>query len=315
MKREEHKLRVLFVGSFAAMGSDGTVGGQMAACRALLESPLSSIIEWRLLDSTQKSQPPPNVVLRFFYALKRVLVLIRHLLNGGIDAVLIFSAYEPTSFLEKGLMCLLAGWSGKRVVLSIRSEIRSFASDRVLLGFRRRVIKKVDTVICQSEAAQENLQRAFGRECVSTRVIPNWIEAAQYKRPSPDEKTTAADARPLQFLFLGWVEEYKGVRELIEAAHILDEKQFDFRIVFCGGGSLLEPLQEHGAALGLEQKIEFKGWTTGEAKLDALWASDVLVLPSYSEGLPNALLEAMSAELAVVATTVGGVPSLIETGV
>ena len=58
---------------------------------------------------------------------------------------------------------------------------------------------------------------------------------------------------------------------------------------------------------GLEGLVEFKGWVTGHEKDDLLQFADVFVLPSYYEGLPVAILEAMSYGKAVISTTVGGI--------
>ncbi len=57
-----------------------------------------------------------------------------------------------------------------------------------------------------------------------------------------------------------------------------------------------------------------RGWVTGDNKLTALAQSDILVLPSYREGLPNSLLEAMASECAIIATNVGAIPDVIQSG-
>ena len=55
------KKKVLFIGSFVDKANDGSVGGQMYACKSLIESNLTDQIEWILLDTTGKSVPPPSI--------------------------------------------------------------------------------------------------------------------------------------------------------------------------------------------------------------------------------------------------------------
>jgi len=113
------------------------------------------------------------------------------------------------------------------------------------------------------------------------------------------------------FLFVGWLERFKGVYELLDAASELSAKGYEFRVIICGGGSEGQCLQARASKLGLDSIVSFLGWVHGDEKRTVLTRSDVLVLPSYSEGLPNAVLEAMAAGLGLVCSAVGGIPSLV----
>jgi glycosyltransferase involved in cell wall biosynthesis len=68
------------------------------------------------------------------------------------------------------------------------------------------------------------------------------------------------------------------------------------------------------AELGLEDRCELIGIVQGQAKTDLLQKSHIFVLPSYNEGLPFAIIEAMAAGLAIVATPVGGIPEVVHDG-
>src|SRR6266404_3211379 len=278
------KPRILFVGSFASMAKDGTVGGQMFACRSLLESPLSSSVDWLLIDSTMKSQPPPNFLKRAYYALPRLIKFMHYLFRGRVDAILIFTAYEFSSFLEKGFMSLLGRMRGKRVILSLRSEIRPFSHDRWTRWFRRWVIGSCNTVVCQSDHAAQNLAGLLAYEGDNIVIISNWIDSCQYRQSKANGESSRSTDRPLNFLFLGWWEPFKGIQETIGAAQMLAAKGLSFRLVICGRGSLGQTLQAHCVRLGLEKCIEFRDWVTDEAKMKVFDEADVLLLPSYSEG-------------------------------
>lgn len=315
MDKAPAKRKIIFVGSFAPAAGDGTIGGQMFACRSLLESPLSSEVDWRLIDTTMKSQPPPGAAVRLYDAFRRLTQFVRYLIFGRVDGALIFSSYNAASLSEKGLMCILGKLFGKRVVLSLRSEVKPQGDDRWLRWFKRRVILSCDTVICQSKAAAQAVAEVLGCSGANTVVIPNWIDCTKYEPAEADEASLDAPDRQIAFIFMGWLEVFKGVGELVDATRLLVEKGLPVRVVICGGGFQREPLESRCRQLNLEKFIEFRGWTTGQAKIDALQEADIFVLPSYSEGLPNSLLEAMSTGLAVITTPVGGIPSVIEPGV
>ena len=110
-------LHFVFVGSFRERAKDGSVGGQMYACRTLLHSPLSAHVSWTTLDSTMESLIPPFFARRLLLAAKRVVRFSRLMLRRKINGVLIFTA-DGLSFAEKGLMVLLAHLCHKRVLLS-----------------------------------------------------------------------------------------------------------------------------------------------------------------------------------------------------
>ena len=212
-------------------------------------------------------------------------------------------------------MALMARAAGRRVVLSLRSEVRPFAHDRWLAGFKRRVFQACDVVICQGPEAAEALTRMFDLPEGKVQVVPNWIDIDSFEDVRRQRAARAESAEgPLTFLYMAWVETFKGFPELLEACGRLAGEGRDFRLIVCGGGALLAGAQGECERLGCAEQVEIRGWTFGEAKAAALAAADVLVLPSHSEGMPNAVLESMAAGLAAIATRVGGVPTLIEDG-
>jgi len=84
------KKNVLFVGSFKDECKDGGFGGVMFACSSLVQSELSQYYNWILIDSSSVSVPPPNVVIRSLFALKRMSKVIYSLLFKKVDVVLFY---------------------------------------------------------------------------------------------------------------------------------------------------------------------------------------------------------------------------------
>ncbi|MBK5928467.1 glycosyltransferase [Rhodobaculum claviforme] len=116
-------------------------------------------------------------------------------------------------------------------------------------------------------------------------------------------------------LFIGRLAPVKGVRLLLDAFVAVHRKHPDATLTLVGDGPDMARLRARAAALGLEGAVTFRG-QLGEAEVAAtLGAADMLVLPSFAEGVPMVLMEAMASRLPVVATRVGGVAELVEDGV
>lgn len=111
-------------------------------------------------------------------------------------------------------------------------------------------------------------------------------------------------------IFLGKLGEAKGISDLIQAFTQLHLKYPNTELHLAGNGDLAY-YQEKVAALDLQDKIKFLGWVTGKAKNQCLVNASIYCLPSYKEGFPMGILEAMSSEVVVVASKVGGIPDAI----
>ena len=81
-----------------------------------------------------------------------------------------------------------------------------------------------------------------------------------------------------------------------------------------GGDGDVEQVKEIIKQNGLENIAEFQGWVNGEKKEYLLNLADAFILPSYNEGLPISVLEAMSYSLPVISTTGGGIPEILKNG-
>ncbi|MFS1704631.1 glycosyltransferase family 4 protein [Alteromonas sp. AMM-1] len=114
-----------------------------------------------------------------------------------------------------------------------------------------------------------------------------------------------------KLLFLGYIGQRKGVYDLVDAVAILKAQGVTGFTITVGGNGEIEQLKTLIKERELCAYFDVIGWVTGEQKYRLMNESDVLLLPSHNEGLPIAILEAMSAGLAVISTTVGGIPEAI----
>src|SRR5262249_10173085 len=110
---------------------------------------------------------------------------------------------------------------------------------------------------------------------------------------------------------VGRLSREKAHADLVAAlAHLrLNNPQINARLIIVGEGPERERIEQIARALAISDKVVFAGHVINVSKYYAM--SDVMVLPSHSEGSPNALLEAMAAGLPVIATEVGGVPEIV----
>jgi glycosyltransferase involved in cell wall biosynthesis len=105
---------------------------------------------------------------------------------------------------------------------------------------------------------------------------------------------------------------------LIESVTLLKKDNIDFKLIIAGDGVDYDIVLEEVKNRQLSEYIDFQGWVLNQDKLDLLSKSDVFVLPTYFDGYPNSLMEAMAAGKACIATKVGSIPDMIvnnETGI
>ena len=303
--------RVIFVGGFS-VPEDGTEGGQVFACRSLLASPLSDLAAWILIDSTQRSNPPPSFVVRAWDAGKRLMQLIYSLLFRRADALLIFSSLRGVSIYEKGLMCVLGRAFGKRVVLSTRSHPKlADRFPRIFQNYVRFSMRCCDQIICQSELGRAELSQLFSVDCNKIHIVPNWIDPVRFSdQPVPDTKNMGRPKK--QLLYVGWLHPVKGLPYLLEAVRDLAIERNDFTLVLYGGGQSEPELRCLAKSLAIEPVVQFGGWLANEKVPDAMRNADIFVFPTLHEGMPNSLLQAMACGLPIVSTNVTSIPEIVE---
>jgi glycosyltransferase involved in cell wall biosynthesis len=124
----------------------------------------------------------------------------------------------------------------------------------------------------------------------------------------------AHEDRSSMVLFLGRLEQAKGVFDLLEAMASLRAAVPDVRLV-CAGEGDRAGVARYAERLGIADAVKFTGAVGPSGKRALLESAAALALPSYAEGLPVSLLEAMSAGVPVVASPVGGIPEVVVDGV
>ena len=124
---------------------------------------------------------------------------------------------------------------------------------------------------------------------------------------------SAAAREPQLVTFTGKLCEQKGVFELLQSAVGLRRAFPQLRMELAGNGDLDE-VERYVNSMGLASNVRLHGWIGRRRRAELLARASIFVLPSHAEGLPVSLLEAMAAGCAVVATTVGGIPDVVQDG-
>jgi glycosyltransferase involved in cell wall biosynthesis len=175
---------------------------------------------------------------------------------------------------------------------------------RLQRGLKRFTSRRLTAHVAVGEPAAREVERLVGLAPGSVQSIPNGVpDAALEPLPRPFAGPTIGS--------VGRLDRQKGYDVLLHALAALP----DAALVLVGDGPEREPLEALARALGLGDRVRFAGWQAEPRR--HLTTFDVFALPSRFEGFPLAIVEAMLAELPVVATAVGSVPEAVredETG-
>ena len=307
----EKKKRLLFVGAFPPLGVK-IYGGAVTACATLKGAGLAEHFDLILLNSTQRTVPPPPVWLRFLYSLPRCWKYMWHVIRNRPDAILIFSS-SGFSFLEKSLFAMFGHFFCRRVLLFPRggrlmNDCRRGSLYRFFVKF---MLRFPDILLCQGEAWRNFFTREIGELPEKCVVLTNWSASPALIKIGATRTYHPMTNKKLQILFLGWVYRTKGIFELLEAFSLLHSRFSNLELLIAGEGEASHSAREYLCSKGLGASVSFLGWIDGDQKLQTLADADVFCLPSYVEGLPNAMIEAMATGLPIVVTPVGSIPDFI----
>jgi glycosyltransferase involved in cell wall biosynthesis len=129
-----------------------------------------------------------------------------------------------------------------------------------------------------------------------------------------DRMRRIAGRRKTNLLFLSRIVKEKGVIETLQAFKLLSERYQSLSLTIAGDGPYLNEAVRFAEETGLQEKISFVGHVDGDSKKEVLTNSDIYIFPSYTEGMPNSVLEAMAFGLPVVVTPVGGLKDIVKNG-
>ncbi len=245
----------------------------------------------------------PVIVIgkRFKFDIPAFFRICLNLLKTKPDILQTFMFTSNTWGRIAGLMCRIPV-----IIASERSTDRwkkkvHFLID-TFLGFF------TDVIVCNCSTVKQHYEKKLGYTGRKLIVIPNGVEIESNEKIG---KSMSGNKEKI-VLAAGRLSTEKGIEYFIKGARIVLDRMKNVRFIIAGRGQLRNELEKLANDYGIKDYVVFTGYRRDVRTLIAF--SDVVVLPSLWEGLPNVLLEAMALKKPVVATDVGGVCEIVKNG-
>lgn len=295
------------------------VGGMTVYFQTLLKSSLPQQVNLQFVATSRAGRPLTAAgrataangwaalgdVARFVNAVRRFRPQVCHI--GSAFGV---------SFLKHGVCVLLSKRLGCRVVLQPHCSLAALIGrgGRASRAYQGWIFRNCDRVLALSHEWQRLPARFPG---VRVQVIPNGIDLREFEMAA-HQRCAAEPENPVRFLYLGYLGQAKGTYDLLAAAALLKQTGCGFSLDLVGeelaAGDHVR-VQAQIENEGLQGVVRMFSGTFGADKLAFFQQADAFVYPSYHEGLPVAVMEALGSALPVIASRVGGLPDLVEPGV
>jgi glycosyltransferase involved in cell wall biosynthesis len=209
---------------------------------------------------------------------------------------------------RKPLLLQVVGNWGEAVRFSRQPDTGREALARIADFMERFSVRAADLVFTQGRALFEKCLRLNGRATRSA-IVTSTISGEHFHLRAP-----ASMHQPVRLLSVSRLERGKGIHILLEATRQLASRGIPVELCCVGSGPERASLESITAEGNLS--VRFTGNVPFGERLHALYrTADIFILPTFHEGLPYVILEAMAQSVPIVSTTVGGIPHLLQNGV
>jgi glycosyltransferase involved in cell wall biosynthesis len=246
-----------------------------------------------------------EVVFRVFWL--KIIFIYKILKNKPGVIFLLSSSY--LDFLDNSVYIHLAKLFKRKVILRIGGGGFQYFyqnSSRWMKKYILRMIHKSDKLICQSVSWKDFFLSGNFKEDSRIYILPNLIDCSLW--PLRNNSVPVNNTGDLNILFIpGYQADIKGYNDLLPVFSSL-AGVYNIRLIMVG---LHHKLNDEYLALQSAGKIELIPEVYGESKHELFIKSDIYVLPSYMEGFPNTLLEAMASGLPILTTNIPSIQAVV----
>jgi glycosyltransferase involved in cell wall biosynthesis len=285
-------------------------GGILGAHRILFQSPILlqsfNVTLWPYMSPLPYTE---HIVWRIKrVAIESVRMLFFLMRHRDVRVVHINSTPDTKAVLRDALLMLFTLVLRRYTVLQLHSEIKKNlpyvvrTAWRFLIGNARFVL-----VLSRVDAQRLKSQHA----CARVKFVPNAVRSCDFTVQANKRLSFAIPAEHRLILSASRCIREKGLYELLDAIPQVLMEYPRVSFLFAGTGPELPRLRAAVKERGLAAHVRFLGHLQYEELIEVFVSSDIFVLPSYSEGLPNVILQALAAGLPIVATHVGGIPDVL----
>lgn len=250
-----------------------------------------------------KTHVDGGFIIRFITALIAFWKVFIHLVNKRVSVLHMHMSMRG-SFWRKFILLNMSRIAGIPTIIHLHgSEFSIFYqnSSKIVKKLIRYQFNKADGIVVLSNYWKVYLEKITNNK---VHIICNYVPDTF----NPDLSKKLRNRNKI--LFLGEFGDRKGIYDLITAF-----KKVLIRVpkakLYCGGNGEVENVRQIVKELDLERSIFILGWVSGAEKNNLVHECGIFALPSYNEGLPMAIIEALSYSMAVVSTSVGGIPELV----
>lgn len=247
-----------------------------------------------------------SIVHRILVFGRAIALFVAKLFKDEADIVHIHLS-DGGSVLRKAILTLIAIIFNKPVLIHAHGaefHLTFFKLPTFVRQILGKIFQQSAAFIVLSKTWQDFYVAYLGLNAAKVFVLSNPVEL-------PSQVPNRAGCRHINLAFFGRVGQRKGTFDLINAFAQLTSQQQERCHLFIAGDGESEKAKALVKELSLEKKITFLGWINAQQRDDVLQIADIFLLPSYNEGLPMAILEAMGWGLPIITTPVGGIPEVV----
>lgn len=244
-----------------------------------------------------------NFFINFFYFFSAYIRIIFYLICRKIDIAHIHMSYKGSFVRANILVCLIKKFNIPVIIHLHGSEFKKWYDtlDNSQSNKVRAFLKTIDYLIVLGDKWKDSILKIEPETNII--VIKNSVKKLNF---------SVNWNEPVTILFLGVLIKRKGVSDLIKAySKAVSMLEHETKLIIAGSGSEEEKLKTEVSKYNLDNRVVFTGWINGEEKNDILKKSQLMILPSYNEGLPISILEALSIGMPVISTDVGSISEAV----